>query len=74
MPDNVEILRNDDPRCAVLKDAGWRIVGTSWGARLHLSDNDMPRLQRLVTGVEGLGYQVIELSSADAEAVLPWRA
>lgn len=69
MPGNVEILRNDAPRCAVLKDAGWRIVGTSWGARLHLCEDDWPRLGRLVSRVEGLGYQVIELSSADAEAV-----
>ena len=28
--DNVEILREDDPRCDDLEGAGWRVVASSW--------------------------------------------
>lgn len=68
-PDDVEILREDDPRRGDLEDAGWRIVATSWGARLNLHDEDIPRLRWLVDRVAGGGYEVVELASHDAGAV-----
>lgn len=68
-PDNMKILREDDPRCLDLQDAGWRVVATSWGARLHLHQDDMPRLRRLVESIQGRGYQVVELGHGDAGAV-----
>jgi GNAT superfamily N-acetyltransferase len=48
----VEIVRDDDPRCAELEAAGYRIVGESWGARLR--DPDPVFLEQAVLRAEGV--------------------
>ena len=61
-----EVLRDDDPRCAVLEAAGYHVVGESWGARLR--DPDPVALEAAVLRVAGSGLSVRELSSEYAEA------
>lgn len=64
------VLRSDDPRCAELEAAGWRVVATSWGARLQVSPALLPRLASLVDRAVGSGAVVRELGAPDATAVL----
>lgn len=48
----VEIARDDDPRCAELEAAGYRIVGESWAARLR--DPDPELLEQVVLRAAGV--------------------
>jgi len=57
-PDKVKILRDNDPRCDALKDAGWRIVSTSWGGRLQLREDDIPRLGGSSNEQKGSGIRL----------------
>lgn len=61
-----EVLRDDDPRCAVLEAGGYRLVGESWGARLR--DPDPALLEAAVLRVAGSGVSARELGSEFAEA------
>jgi GNAT superfamily N-acetyltransferase len=60
-----EVVRADDPRCAVLEAAGYTVVGESWGARLR--DPDPARLDQAVR--RAAGVVVRELDAAYAEAL-----
>ncbi|MDX6251427.1 MAG: hypothetical protein QOF10_4787, partial [Kribbellaceae bacterium] len=66
MPD-FEIVRDDDPRCAVLEQAGYRVVGESWAARLR--DPDRALLDAAVLRVVAAGLAVRELGEEFAQAV-----
>ena len=57
-----EILRDDDPRCAELEAAGYRIVGESWGAHLAVTDLAELRARRSRADVR-------ELQPDDARAL-----
>jgi GNAT superfamily N-acetyltransferase len=59
-----EVVRADDPRCAVLEAAGYTVVGESWAARLR--DPDPARLERAVRRAAGV---VRELEPSYAEAL-----
>jgi GNAT superfamily N-acetyltransferase len=61
-----EVIRADDPRCAVLEADGYTVVGESWAARLR--DPDPARLEQAVRGAEGV--VVRELGVECAPAVL----
>jgi GNAT superfamily N-acetyltransferase len=67
MPD-FEIVRDDDPRCAVLEEAGYRVVGESWAARLR--DPDRALLDAAVLRVVAAGFAVRELGEEFARALL----
>lgn len=67
---DVQILRADDPRVAVLASTGYRLVGESWGARLRLSDApDLDHLRRAVTRAEEAGFEIRELTPEYANAL-----
>jgi len=57
-----EILRDDDPRCAELEAAGYRVVGESWGAHRQLDDLTDLRARRSRADVR-------ELKPEDARAL-----
>jgi GNAT superfamily N-acetyltransferase len=63
-----EIVRDDDPRCAVLEQAGYRLVGESWGARLR--DPNRALLDAAVLRAAVAGLSVRELGEEFAEALL----
>lgn len=65
----VRVLRSDDPRCAELEATGWRVVATSWGARLQVTPDLVSRLELLVSAVAAR-VVVRELGPEDAAAVL----
>lgn len=59
---DVQVVREDDPRCAELEATGYRVVGESWGARLRLSEPpDLSVLQGAVVRAEAAGIVVREL-------------
>jgi hypothetical protein len=60
-----EVVRADDPRCAVLEAAGYTVVGESWGARLR--DPDPVKLEQTVR--RATGVDVRELGPSYAEAL-----
>jgi GNAT superfamily N-acetyltransferase len=61
-PPNVQVVREDDPRCAELEAAGYRVVGESWGARLRLSDPpELSVIEDAVVRAEAAGIAVREL-------------
>ena len=60
-----EVVRADDPRCAVLEAAGYTVVGESWGARLH--DPDPVKLEQVVR--RAIGVDVRELGPSYAAAL-----
>jgi GNAT superfamily N-acetyltransferase len=56
-------VREDDPRCAELEAAGYRVVGESWGARLRLSEPpDLSVMRDAVARAQAPGIAVRELS------------
>lgn len=59
-----EVLRNDDPRCAELEAAGYRLVGESWAARLR--DPDPAFLKQAVLRSAGVTVRELGPESADA--------
>lgn len=59
-----EVLRDDDPRCAVLEAAGYRVVGESWAARLR--DPDPALLEAAVLRAEGVTVGELGPEYADA--------
>jgi GNAT superfamily N-acetyltransferase len=60
---DVQVVREDDPRCAELEAAGYRVVGESWGARLRLSEPpDLSVMREAVARAQALGIAVRELS------------
>jgi GNAT superfamily N-acetyltransferase len=66
MPD-FEIVRDDDPRRAVLEQAGYTLVGESWGARLR--DPDRELLESAVLRAAAAGLTVRELGPEYAQAL-----
>jgi GNAT superfamily N-acetyltransferase len=59
---DVQVVREDDPRCAELEAAGYRVVGESWGARLRLSEPpDLSVMQGAVVRAEAAGIALREL-------------
>lgn len=68
--DSIRILREDDPEHDRLLADGWRVVGTSWGARLALPDNaDLTAYREAVAAAQGDGYAVERLSADAVPAV-----
>ncbi|WP_350279663.1 GNAT family N-acetyltransferase [Kribbella sp. HUAS MG21] len=69
MPD-FQIVRDDDPRCAELEAAGYRVVGESWAVRL--SDPDRELLESAVRRAVAGGLTIRELgpeAAADLHAL-----
>ncbi|TFC95197.1 MULTISPECIES: GNAT family N-acetyltransferase [Cryobacterium] len=67
---DLQIVRAEDPRVADLEASGYRLVGESWGARLHLAEApDLTRIQQAVAGAEVSGITILELSAEYADAV-----
>lgn len=66
----LRILREDDPEHTRLLEAGWRVVSTSWGARLELEAGaDTTVLERAVARARGAGYVVRLLGVEDLPAI-----
>lgn len=66
MPD-FQIVRDDDPRCAELEAAGYRVVAESWAVRLHDPDRDL--LESAVRRATAGGLTVRELGPESAQAL-----
>ena len=64
MPD-YQIVRDDDPRCAELEAAGYRVVAESWAVRLF--DPDRELLESAVRRVTADGLTIRELGPESAE-------
>ncbi|NIK55168.1 GNAT family N-acetyltransferase [Kribbella shirazensis] len=64
MPD-FQIVRDDDPRCAELEAAGYRVVGESWAVRLF--DPDRELLESAVRRAVAGGLTIRELGPEAAE-------
>ncbi|MEV6411998.1 GNAT family N-acetyltransferase [Kribbella sp. NPDC051718] len=60
----VEVVRDDDPRCAELEAAGYRVVGESWAARLR--DPDPAILQQVVLRAADVTVRELDRSYASA--------
>ncbi|GAA0933621.1 hypothetical protein GCM10009554_18990 [Kribbella koreensis] len=60
----VEVVRDDDPRCAELEAAGYQLVGESWAARLR--DPDPSILEQVVLRAAGVTVRELDRSSAAA--------
>lgn len=68
--DAVRILREDSPELADLLAQGWRVVSSSWGARLTLSDDaDLTIYRQAVTSAQQAGYEVRTVSPAEVGAL-----
>lgn len=64
----IEILRNDDPRCAELESLGYELVGKSWGAHLKIDEQfDLGLLKMKVVRAVDRGYPIQMLSTDFAE-------
>ncbi len=59
-----EVVRADDPRCAVLEAAGYTVAGESWAARLR--DPDPLKLEQAVRRATGVTVRELEPSHAEA--------
>jgi GNAT superfamily N-acetyltransferase len=66
VPDH-QIVRDDDPRCAELEAAGYRVVGESWAVRLHYPDRAL--LDSAVRRATAAGLTIRELGTESAEAL-----
>ena len=64
MPD-YQIVRDDDPRCAELEAAGYRVVAESWAVRLF--DPDRELLESAVLRATAGGLTIRELGPESAE-------
>jgi len=66
--EEIQILRDNDPRCADLEAKGYLFVGESWGARLFLeSDQDLGTYFTAVNLAlgKGIGLQELSIEFAD---------
>ncbi|GAB2562197.1 GNAT family protein [Kribbella endophytica] len=59
-----EVVRADDPRCAVLEAAGYTVVGESWGARLRVPDP--AKLEQAVRRAAAVVVRELDASYATA--------
>jgi len=66
VPDH-QIVRDDDPRCAELEAAGYRVVAESWGVQLY--DPDRALLDSAVLRATAAGLTIRELGPESAEAL-----
>lgn len=67
---DVEVVREDDPRCRELESLGYRMVGESWGARLRLPAPQSLALARAaVARAQAAGIIVRELGPEAAVAL-----
>lgn len=66
MPD-YQIVRDDDPRCAELEAAGYRVVAESWAVRLF--DPDRELLETAVRRATAGGLTIRELGPESAEVL-----
>lgn len=65
---DLEILRNDNPRCAELESLGYALVGKSWGAHLTIDANyNMELLEKKVEKAIESNYSIQMLSAGFAE-------
>lgn len=70
MDRGVQIVRNDDPRCADLEGSGYILVAESWGARLRIgNDDEMSRFADAINRVLGIEILIEELSADYAVAL-----
>src|SRR3954451_13960538 len=60
-----EIVRDNDPRCAELEAAGYRVVAESWAVRLY--DPDRELLESAVRRATAGGLSIRELGAESAE-------
>lgn len=67
----IQILRDNDPRCLELESTGYKLVGESWGARLRLnSDDDLSIYSNAVNLALENGIELQELDISFANALL----
>ena len=67
---DIQIVRAEDPRVANLEACGYRLVGESWGAKLHLAEPpDLTKIEQAVARAEVAGITIQELSVEYADAV-----
>ncbi len=68
---DIQILRDTDPRCADLEALGYALVGESWGARLRLDENEgLSLYSDAVNRVLESGIDIQELGVEWADALL----
>ncbi|HET8958111.1 MAG TPA: GNAT family N-acetyltransferase [Microcella sp.] len=67
---DTQILRQDDPRVSELLAQGYRLVGESWGANLHLPTTpDLSSYAARVDAIRARGIELRELDVAFADAL-----
>jgi GNAT superfamily N-acetyltransferase len=67
---DIRILRDNDPDCLLLQQAGYVLVGTSWGAHLDIDDSfSMNSLLARIEKVESQGYRLEMLGAGYAQAI-----
>lgn len=66
--EQVEILREDDPRATELQAQGWTVVATSWGARFEYTEARRTHLDSLA--IVPSGWSLTELNADDAPAII----
>lgn len=64
------IFREDMPEVAQLRQAGWQVGSTSWGARLNLGDDaDLSLYRQYVDAAIHAGFEMRELTVDDMSAL-----
>ena len=70
MNKEIQILRDNDPRCLELESSGYKLVGVSWGARLRLnSDDDLSIYSHAINRVLEHEVHIEELNADFADAL-----
>ncbi len=67
---DIQVVQVNDPRLKRLTEAGYFVVGESWGARLRLSDPpNLTVLNAAVVAATGQGFRIEELDASWAPQV-----
>ena len=75
MTADIQVVQFNDPRLQPLTEAGYVVVGESWGARLRLSDPpDLSVLSEAVVAATEQGFLIEELGPGWARQVTAWEA
>lgn len=67
VPNGIQVLRIDDPRCTELERAGWKRVAESWGARLRVESDSNLDAARAALGATPTDVRFTELTPDTAE-------
>jgi GNAT superfamily N-acetyltransferase len=67
---DIEILRDNDPNCKMLESLGYVLVGTSWGARLDLTEDfSLENLKLRIEKARNENYQLELLGTGYVEEI-----